>query len=56
MKRKVSGENTWKRIRGMRLKGSSAAPIPSALGGQSTEHLAWDPEGLDKWLDKDPDA
>jgi hypothetical protein len=56
MKRKVSGENTWKRIRGMKLKGSSNATIPKALVGQSTEHLAWNPDVLDKWLDKDPDA
>jgi len=56
MKKKVSGENTWKRIRGMKLKGSSNATIPKALGGQSTEHLAWGPEALDTWLDKDPYA
>ena len=56
MKKDVSGENTWKRIRGMKLKGSSNATLPKALSGQSTEHLPWDPEALDKWLDKDPDA
>ena len=49
IKEKVSGKNTWKRIRGMTLKGSDSADIPRALGGQSTEHLAWDPEALDKW-------
>lgn len=56
MKKDVSGENTWKRIRGMKLKGSGDATIPNALNRQSTRHLAWDPEALDKWLDKDPDA
>jgi hypothetical protein len=56
MKKDLSGENTWKRIRGMTLKGSDGATIPSALGGQSTRVLAWNPEALDKWLDIDPDA
>ena len=56
MKKPLSGENTWKRIRGMRLKGCERAPIPRALRGQSTEAMNWDPETLDKWLDKDPDA
>lgn len=52
MKNKVSGAETWKRIRGMTLKGSASAVIPSALyNGQSTQWLAWDPEELDKWLD-----
>lgn len=56
MKEKVSGQNTWKRIRGMTLKGSDQATIPSALyNGRSTQWLAWDPESLDKWLDQDPD-
>ena len=54
MKEDVSGENTWKRIRGMTLKGSDQARIPSALySGHSTQWLAWDPEVLDKWLDAD---
>jgi len=56
MKEGLSGDNTWKRIRGMTLKGSSDASIPSALGDRSTKVLAWDPEALDKWLDQDPDA
>lgn len=56
-KRSLSKESTWKRIRGMTLKGSDTAPIPLALmNGHSTKWLAWDPEGLDKWLDLDPDA
>lgn len=56
MKKELSGDNTWKRIRGMTLKGSDDAKIPRALGGQSTKVLAWDPEALDGWLDQDPDA
>jgi hypothetical protein len=51
MKEKVSGENTWRRIRGMTLKGSDQATIPNALYyGRSTQWLAWNPEALDKWL------
>ena len=56
MKKDLSGDKTWKRIRGMTLKGSDNATIPSDLGGQSTKVMAWDPETLDKWLDLDPDA
>jgi hypothetical protein len=56
LKKELSGENTWKRIRGMRLKGADLVKIPAALGGQSTEVMNWDPEKLDKWLDLDPDA
>ncbi len=57
MKETISGRNTWKRIRGMILKGSENATIPSALfNGRSTQWLAWDPDALDKWLDQDPDA
>jgi hypothetical protein len=57
MKKEISGEKTWKRIRGMTLKGSDNATIPNALyNGRSTQWLAWDPEALDKWLDQDPDA
>jgi hypothetical protein len=56
MKEEISGDNTWKRIRGMTLKGSSDAAIPAALGDRSTKVLVWDPEALDKWLDRDADA
>jgi hypothetical protein len=53
----ASQDKTWKRIRGMTLKGSDQATIPSALmSGRSTQWLAWDPDALDKWLDLDPDA
>ncbi|HTR35013.1 MAG TPA: TIR domain-containing protein [Bryobacteraceae bacterium] len=52
LKQPLSKENTWKRIRGMTLKGSEQATIPSALyNGRSTQWLGWDPEALDKWLD-----
>ena len=54
-KEEVSGGNTWKRIRGMKLKGAFNARIPQALVQQSTKHLTWDPDALDKWLDEDPD-
>lgn len=57
MKKEISGDKTWKRIRGMTLKGSDNATIPNALmNGSSTQWLAWDPEALDRWLDQDPDA
>jgi len=56
MKESLSGDNTWKRIRGMKLKGSENAKIPAALGGQSTKVLDWDPETINKWIDQDPDA
>lgn len=52
LKQPLSKENTWKRIRGMILKGSEQAQIPNALyNGRSSQWLAWDPEALDKWLD-----
>ncbi len=56
MKEEISGDNTWQRIRGMKLKGADQATVPGALGDRSTKVLAWDPETLDKWLDLDPDA
>jgi hypothetical protein len=57
MKTPLSSEKTWKRIRGMKLKGCDNATMPSALmNGRSTKELTWDPEALDKWLDQDPDA
>ena len=56
-KKSLSGENTWKRIRGMKLKGSENATMPDALmDGRSTMPLNWDPEALDKWLDANPDG
>ena len=57
MKKNLWGDKTWKRIRGMTLKGSDNAIIPAALyNGRSTQWLVWDPEALDRWLDLDPDA
>ena len=57
LKTPLSGENTWKRIRGMRLKGCDSATMPSALmNGRAIKELTWDPEALDKWLDQNPDA
>jgi len=56
MKKELSGDNSWKRIRGMRLKGQDDAAIPNALGERSAKVMNWDPEALDKWLDLDPDA
>jgi len=41
LKEPLSKENTWRRIRGMTLKGSDQATIPSALyNGRSTQWLA----------------
>jgi hypothetical protein len=46
--------DTWKRLRGMKLKGSESAYMPNALmNGRSTKELNWDPDQLDKWLDID---
>lgn len=53
MKKSISGDKTWKRIRGMKLKGSEGATTPSALGGQSTKVMDWNPEALDAWIDTD---
>ncbi|MCC6667199.1 MAG: TIR domain-containing protein [Polyangiaceae bacterium] len=55
MKQPLARENTWKRIRGMFLKGHDTATPPGALmNGRSTKMLAWDPKALDQWLDQDP--
>ena len=57
MKLALSKQNTWKRIRGMKLKGSDNAAVPHALmNGRSTKPMVWDPDGLDKWLDHNPDG
>ncbi len=55
MKQLISGDNTWKRIRGMKLKGSNDATKPSALTNRSTKFMLWNPEALDQWIEKDPD-
>jgi hypothetical protein len=49
-------DKTWKRIRGMKLKGSEEATLPSSLYGKSSKHLTWNPEDLDTWLNANPDA
>lgn len=55
LKREISGSDTWKRIRGMRLKDCDNATIPNALyNGRSTQWLDWNPDALSKWLDLDP--
>jgi len=54
MKNRLPGE-TWKRIRGMKLKGSENAAIPSTLlNGRSTMYMNWDPETIDIWIEQDP--
>lgn len=54
MKNSLPGD-TWKRLRGMALKGSERATIPAALlNGRSTQPLAWNPTQLDSWLDTNP--
>lgn len=50
LKLPVSGDNTWKRIRGMRLKERRGGD-PSALQGRAATTLEWDPAALDRWLD-----
>lgn len=56
MKDRLPGQ-TWKRIRGMRLKGSKNAGTPAALmNGRSTMPLDWDPAALDRWLDTNPNV
>ena len=57
MKEPLSGSQTWKRIRGMKLKGCDNATMPSALmNARSTKEMTWNPEALDQWLDQDPDS
>ncbi|HEX9897065.1 MAG TPA: TIR domain-containing protein [Dehalococcoidales bacterium] len=54
MKSRLPGE-TWKRIRGMRLKGCDNARIPDVLlNGRSTMYMSWDPDAIDKWIEQDP--
>ena len=46
---------TWKRIRGMKLKNCDNAAIPDALlNGRSTVYMNWDPAEMDKWIEQDP--
>ena len=55
VKSDISGDKTWKRIRGMKLKGHDNAEIPPALFDRSTKVLEWAPEEIDKWISLDPD-
>lgn len=56
MKQPLSRENTWKRIRGMFLKGHDGATFPECLmNNRSTQRLAWAPDELDRWIDQNPD-
>lgn len=55
MKKPLSEGNTWKRIRGMRLKDCDQAIMPDALAGKSTKVMNWDPEGLNDWIESNPD-
>ena len=56
MKKEISKEKTWKRLRGMKLKGSDNAKAPDALNNKSTSTMNWDPEAIDKWLDLNPES
>lgn len=54
VKSKLPGE-TWKRIRGMKLKGCDNAKIPkSLLNGRSTKYMNWDPDAIDRWIEENP--
>lgn len=56
MKYPLSAERTRNRIRGMRLKGSEGARLPSALLERATAALNWDPDALVRWLDENPNS
>lgn len=51
LKHPLSGDRTWKRMRGMWLKGRTGGK-PAALAGRSTPAMEWDPVALDRWLDE----
>ena len=52
LKKPIAGDLTWKRIRGMKLKGADSATMPEALmNGKSTKELLWNPDSLATWLD-----
>lgn len=54
VKGRLPGE-TWKRIRGMKLKGMENARVPNALlNGRSTMYMNWDADTIDGWIDQDP--
>jgi hypothetical protein len=45
--------NTWKCLRGFRLRGCDQAALPPALDGTSTRASKWDPETMEEWLDRE---
>jgi len=51
-KKKQLAGNASERIIAMRLKGCENVPLPRVLEGRSLHTIPWDPEALDKWLDK----
>ena len=44
--------NGWKCIRGFRLRGGDAAPMPPALDGRATRTSNWDPDEMEAWLER----
>ena len=51
-KKNVSGDNTSKRICGMKLKGIDNVTIPRALQRRSATILPWNLDKLETWLDR----
>lgn len=45
----LAGSGTWRRIRGMRLKGTRGGD-PAALAGRATVTLDWSPAALGHWI------
>ncbi|MBK9034647.1 MAG: TIR domain-containing protein [Myxococcales bacterium] len=45
----LAGPQTWRRIRGMRLKGTRGGD-PAALAGRATVTLDWSPAALGHWI------
>jgi len=52
MKFKLYGNDTWKLIRAMKIKGIHNVTLPNALNGKSWKTMPWGAEKLNKWLDK----
>ena len=45
----LAGPATWRRVRGMRLKGTRGGD-PAALAGRATVTLDWSPAALGHWV------
>lgn len=45
--------NTWKILRGLRLRGCVGATLPPALDGRSTSVSEWEPEAIQDWLERE---